>query len=379
MAGISDRPPILSYCATFLREEAWHIYRQITGVRKFRNIVVCRRRENATTFPHEDVLRLDTPFYRGVWRMAHRAFGRRVPLTPAETGQLLRIRAQKQARLVHVYLGTEALRALPYLERETCTKIVSFHGADLADSVRSSDVARLSACTDVFLCRCRALAEILQERGCPAGKIRLHYTGVPVPGAPAERTPPREDEPIRLLQASRFIEKKGLDLSLRALRLLLDRGRPATLVLAGSGPETDRLHALARELNLQDHVFFTGFISQSAVNAEMRLAHVFLHPSRVPESGDREGIPNSLLEAMAVGTPVVATSHSGIPEAVTNGWDGFLVKENPESIANGVLSLAEDPHIWSVLSGQAQEKVRNRFSLSANRDTLEALYTELVS
>jgi len=379
VAGINDRPSILSYSATFLREEAWHIYRQITGIRKFRNIVVCRRRENTATFPHEDAIRLDPPLYRGLWRMAYRAFGRRVPLTPTETGQLLRIREQKQARLVHVYLGTEALRALPYLERESCTKIVSFHGADLADSVRQSDVARLVACTDVFLCRCRALAEILQQRGCPASKIRLHYTGVPVPDAPIERTPPRPDEPIRLLQASRFIEKKGLDLSLRALRILLDNGRPATLVLAGNGPERERLRALAAELKLQDHVFFTGFIDQSAVNTEMRLAHVFLHPSRVPASGDREGIPNSLLEAMAVGTPVVATSHSGIPEAVTDGWDGFLVKETPESIVEGVLSVTEAPLIWSVMSNQAQEKIRNRFSLSANRDTLEAIYTELTS
>lgn len=348
-------------------------------MRKFRNIVACRRRENESAFPHPDVIRLSPPFYRGLWRLGHRALGQRVALTPSETRQLLNLRRDHHARLVHVYLGTEALRALPYLEQESCPKIVSFHGADLADSVNHRDIARLLECTDLFLCRCRALAAVLQSKGCPTDRIRIHYTGVPVPDTAPDRIAPQPGETLRLFQACRLIKKKGLDLSLHALRLLLDRGIPATLAVAGNGPEGPRLQALARELHLEPHVSFLGFLSQEALASEMQRAHLFLHPSRVPESGDREGIPNSLLEALAVGTPIIATPHSGIPEAVTDGEEGFLVKESPEAIFSAISTLHQDPQKWQSMSHQGWETTRQRFSLEASRTALETIYTDCSS
>jgi colanic acid/amylovoran biosynthesis glycosyltransferase len=369
-----DPPVILAFCATFLPEESRHIYRQVNGLENFDCRVVCRRRANESLFPYDRVSRLHPPAYRFLWRSLYRIQGKRIPLTPHEVNELLRVRSAVSARLVHVYLGTEALRALPYLQKESCKKIVSFHGADLSDSITPEDIKRLDRCTDLFLCRCQALADALAAKGCPGEKIRIHYTGVPVPDVPAP-DPPTPGKPLRLLQACRLIDKKGIDLSIRALGLLIQQ-QPARLTLAGAGPNEQALKRLVQELGLEAHVQFAGFLEPEKLQEELSRSHLVLHPSRTTDRGDREGIPNSLLEAMASAVPVISTRHSGIPEAIDDRVDGILVEESPESLRDGILEAVRDRSAWESLGQKARAKIINSFSREANIRSLEAIYRE---
>lgn len=150
-----------------------------------------------------------------------------------------------------------------------------------------------------------------------------------------------------------------------------------TLRLAGDGPELALLKDLAERLDLQLHVQFLGFLDQAALRKEMEAAHIFLHPSRVTSGGDREGIPNSLLEAMAAGMPVVATAHSGIPEAVENGREGILTPENDmEAIAQAVQKVAQI-ETWRAMSLAAYQRIVSQFSTQAAATALEAIYREV--
>ena len=376
------RPAIVSYCATFLPREMLHVYRQVCGVRSFDHWVITRRRANMAAFPFPQVLALRKSPWRVFNRLWHRTFSDFVPLGRSEIMQMLHFCQHRNVSLVHVYLGSEALRILSFLNQFQAARIISFHGADLSQEFSAENYAPLWNHAELFLCRSQSLREQLLAKGCPADRVRLNYTGVPVPGEFTARRLPdwRKSEPVRLLQACRFIQKKGLDATLHAIRLLKDNAVPVSLTLAGEGPEESSLRALTRELGIADQVTFTGFLAREQLEEAYRRHHLFVHPSRTTPEGDREGIPNSVLEAMAYGLPVVSTRHSGIPEAITDGQDGLLVEHpDPSALAAALQQLIDNPSLYERLSRNAHDTVLKRFSLAANAAALEALYREALS
>jgi len=375
-------PAIASYCATFLPREMLHVYRQVCGVRSFDHWVMTRRHANAAAFPFPQLVELRKSPWRVFNRLWHRVFSDFVPVGRFEIAQMLRFCQHRDVSLVHIYLGSEALRIVSFLERFSGARVISFHGADLSDEFSAETYAPLWNRAELFLCRSQSLREQLLAKGCPANRVRLNYTGVPVPSEFAGRRPPdwRKGEPLRLLQACRFIQKKGLDATLHAIRLLKDKAVPVSLTLAGEGPEEPSLRALARELGIVDQISFGGFLEREQLEEAYRRHHLFVHPSRTTPEGDREGIPNSVLEAMAYGLPVISTRHSGIPEAITDGQDGLLVEHpDPPSLATAIRQLIENPSLYERLSRNAHDTVLKRFSLAANAAALETLYREALN
>lgn len=353
---------VISYCATFLKPEMLHVYRQVSGITEFENWVLTRRREHAERFPFARLVVLKKSMLRIFRREFYRLLGKPVPLGRYEVEQWLELAEAKNASLIHVYFGTEAARALPYLRREKRPKVVSFHGVDVSSALSDKDLRGLLECVDLFLVRSHTLAEALIARGCDPGRIRLSRTSVPVPAMQIAESPLREGR-YRLLQACRFIPKKGLDISLRALRRLVDQGLDVTLDLAGDGPEMEVLLSLTAKLKLQDRVNFLGFLPNPELLQRLPNYSLFLHPSRVTISGDREGIPNAMLEAMACGLPVVATGHSGIPEAVSDGQEGRLVPpDDDEALAQAVADILTDDDTYSQMSIAARNRIIREFS-----------------
>jgi colanic acid/amylovoran biosynthesis glycosyltransferase len=181
----------------------------------------------------------------------------------------------------------------------------------------------------------------------------------------------------RIVQACRLIEKKGLSVSLRAFALLLKTHPQARLTIAGEGPLRSRLTEEASSLGISGHVDFVGFLDQTALLDLYRRSHIFVHPSETTLSGDREGLPNSMLEAMATGLPVVSTHHSGIPEAVVHGASGYLAPEKDDNaVYEGLLKLTANSAHWHALSTEASRSVQEKFELSRQIAVLENCYTE---
>ncbi len=377
--AIRERTSILIYCATFLKPEMRHVYRQVNGLQRFVPQVITRRRKSSDLFPFTPVTVLkksNLRFFRSLWYESLRR--RPAPLSRYECDQMLALREKTDARIAHLYFGTEALKALPYLRRESCAKVVSFHGADIAPTVADPDFNILLAQVDAVLCRSRSLAQDLIDHGCPPEKVHLNPTGIPIPDA-SDRPPPPAGTPVQLLQASRFIEKKGLDISIRALALLRSSGVNARLILAGDGPLKTNLESLARELGVFPDVRFPGFLNVEALARYYRESHLFLHPSRTTPSGDREGIPNSMLEAMSYGIPPIATRHSGIPEAITDGVEGVLLpSEEPEDLAAAIRSLINDPDRYAAMSITARTQILDTFSIQKSIHKLEDVYLRAI-
>ncbi len=196
-------------------------------------------------------------------------------------------------------------------------------------------------------------------------KIHLTYYGVPLEeSGPA---PVAMQAPLQLLALGRFVGKKGFDHLIRCCRLLLDSGLDFQLTLAGDGPWARRLKRLTRQLALGRRISFPGFIPHHRVPALLRTADIFLMPSVVHASGDRDGLPNVLLEAMLHRVPVVATDIVGIPELIDNGVSGLLVPEkDPAALARAVRQLASSRQAARAMAEQGRQVVRNRFDPRRN-------------
>src|SRR5437899_1472900 len=204
-------------------------------------------------------------------------------------------------------------------------------------------------------------------------------TGIPLEEFPfRERSFPQDGE-WRLVQAGRLIEKKGLPVTLNAFAVFLDRYPNATLTIAGEGPLLDELQKLTRELNIEERVSFTGFVSQEQLREIYYRSHIFLHPSQIGHDGNQEGVPNSMLEAMASGLPVFATEHGGIPEAIENAVSGVLVPEHDhEALSRAMLSATQDLIFLSRIARSAVEVVRKNFDLCTQAQRLDDIYLQII-
>jgi colanic acid/amylovoran biosynthesis glycosyltransferase len=231
----------------------------------------------------------------------------------------------------------------------------------------------------LVLVRSRSIAEKLIELDCDPQKIRLNRTGIPLDGFPyVVRNVPAEGA-WTIVQACRLVPKKGLPTALRAFARFAKVFPNSRFLIAGDGPLRRELEQLVQQLDLRKAVVFLGFLGQTELRDLYEKAHVFMHPSELPPDSNQEGVPNSMLEAMAGGLPVVATRHGGIPEAVTDGVNGLLVPErDEEGLAKSLFRMVQDPDSWKAMGASASQTVAKEFAQPRQTEALESAYFEAI-
>lgn len=168
--------------------------------------------------------------------------------------------------------------------------------------------------------------------------------------------------PFRILTVARIAPKKGLKTVFEALSKLRDMGVDFKHTLIGDGDERDTILALIKDLNLEDRTEWLGTLPHEEVLKHYRRADLFMLGCRVISSGDRDGIPNVFLEAMAMGVPVLATGISGIPELIESGNTGMLVEpEDAESMAQAARSILEDAELRKRIIPAGRRKIIDEF------------------
>jgi glycosyltransferase involved in cell wall biosynthesis len=363
----------------------FHIYRQITAMRRCAPVVIAQKREQTNRFPFEAVQVVPKPtthFLRRFWFRQLRDMPWQI--SDAELSGLLRVLSRIDARVLHIYFGQIAVHLLPLIRTWKNPSIVSFHGADVTVDMNKRayrDATRqMLEAVKLVLVRSESLRRALTDLGCDPKKIEVQHTGIPLEEFPfRERSFVAAATEWRLVQAGRLIEKKGLPVTLRAFAVFLDQYPNATLTIAGEGPLLGQLQKLAHELNIQERVSFTGFVSQEQLREIYYRSHIFLHPSQTGRDGNQEGIPNSMLEAMASGLPVFATDHGGIPEAIEKGLSGVLVPERDhEALARALLNAAQHPEFLLRIARSGAEIVRRNFDLRTQAQRLEDIYLRTI-
>jgi colanic acid/amylovoran biosynthesis glycosyltransferase len=256
------------------------------------------------------------------------------------------------------------LRALGLLDLPIVT---TFHGYDLSAAItsgRSGRYAQLFRHGILSLPISEYWAERLRGLGCPADRIVVHHMGIDPERLAFRARSASDNGPVRLISVGRLIEKKGHRFTIQALAALRQRnpGLAFTLDIVGEGPEAADLKAEVARLGVADRVTFHGGLPHDRTLALLDAASIFVLPSVTAASGDMEGIPVSIMEAMAQGLVVVSTFHSGIAELVEDGKSGVLVPERDvPALADAIERILQHPDAWPEYARAGRRKVEAEF------------------
>jgi colanic acid/amylovoran biosynthesis glycosyltransferase len=378
------KPVVASFCTYFLKAEMLHIYRQITALRQVETFVIAKFRENAELYPFQDLELLDesktNPIRRGQLKYLMRA---PALVYRGEFEIIRRVLMRRDPDLMHVYFGNTGVHLLPLIERWDRPCVVSFHGMDVqrreTERGYEANLRKLLRLVPLVLVRSQSIAERLIELDCDPKKIRLNRTGIPLDGFPYLVRNAPSDGAWTIVQACRLVPKKGLATALRAFANFAKTFPKSRFLIAGDGPLRRELEELIQKLDLQKAVVFLGFLGQTELRELHEKAHIFMHPSELAPDSNQEGVPNSMLEAMASGLPVVATRHGGIPEAVTDGVSGLLVSERDvEGLTASLFRIVENPARWVAMGAAASDAVAVKFAQPHQIESLEAAYFEAI-
>lgn len=333
---------------------------------------------------HLALLRRDPRRYTGaVMHMVRRWHHRDVLKHFARAGWLALDLERADVTHLHVHFAhgpaatayfVHLLTGLPYS--------ITAHAKDIYTSPRDLLAIKMRAAQFVVTCteyNRRYLAELA---GGDAGHIHRIYHGLDLRkfGSDGCASSSRQGEAPIILAVGRLVEKKGFSYLIEAVRLLVDGGHDVRLQIVGAGELRDSLQRQIITANLQERVTLLGPRRQEELIELYRAASLFALPSIVLENGDRDGIPNVLVEAMRMGLPVVSTAVSGIPELVIAGETGLLVPPRDAAALAAALALAlSEAGLRDRLTAGAGHHVTEEFDLAANTARLRALLEEAVA
>jgi glycosyltransferase involved in cell wall biosynthesis len=248
------------------------------------------------------------------------------------------------------------------------------HARDLVQIPPTSLKARAAEAKALVTC-CEANADYIASAlpGTPA-RVSVIRHGVELDQFSPQPRPPVVAD-ARLVTVGRLVDKKGFPDLLQALGRLNASGRSISCQVYGDGPLLKPLMKLRDSLGLANAVHFAGEHSRASIIQALRGADLFVLTPTVTEDGDRDGIPNVLVEAMACGLPVVTTSAGGIPELVTHGLNGLLTAPGDvESIENQIASLIDTPELRQRMGAAARRTVESGYDVNMAAEQLHRIF-----
>ncbi|MFC3396811.1 glycosyltransferase [Brenneria rubrifaciens] len=220
------------------------------------------------------------------------------------------------------------------------------------------------------------LAYLRKKYGACAERLVRLYNGVDLQQFPY--SPPAQHSK-EILAVGRLVRKKGFDVLIEAVSLLKQRGLDFHCTLIGNGDLFAPLQRQIDTLKLHDRMTLAGSKPQQEVIAEMRQAAMLVAPCVISDDGDRDGLPTVLLEAMALGTPVVSTTVAGIPEVVINQKTGLCIPpQNPHALADAIACLLNDADQRFSLSHHARALISAEYDINRNASRLRDMFSASV-
>jgi colanic acid/amylovoran biosynthesis glycosyltransferase len=261
--------------------------------------------------------------------------------------------------------------------------ITTFHGFDISKSLKNegrSIYDDLFKKGDLFLPVSEKWKNELIKLGCSKKKIVVHRMGVDMNKFIFTPNKHKKGNKIHLLSVCRLIEKKGINYSIQAVAKVLKKYPEIKYKIVGDGPLRNDLEALINERNVNNNIKILGYRQQEEIVKLMSSSDLFLAPSITTEDGDQEGIPVTIMEALAQGLIVLSTKHSGIPELIKDGETGILVPERDiDALAKKIQYYIEHPEMWTEMGRAGRKNVEEHYDINKLNDQLVEVYQKLLN
>ncbi|WP_299410513.1 glycosyltransferase [Acaryochloris sp. IP29b_bin.148] len=276
----------------------------------------------------------------------------------------------------HVGIIGAALREMGAVKG---TLVTTFHGYDVnvIPMLRGREIyTHLFQMSDRFTANSKFTISKLIELGCPVGKIDCLPVGLDISLYNFQhRVLPLAEQPIRVMTVARLVEKKGIEYSIRAIAKVISEVPNIKYYIVGEGPLLGQLEDLIVELNIQNYVYLLGRKTKEEVQELYAQSHLFVLSSVTAKNFDREGQGLVLIEAQAMGLPVVATLHNGFPDSVVDGKSAFLVPERDvDALAERILFLLKHSERWPAMGQQGRDYVAEKFDIRNLNQRLVDIY-----
>lgn len=286
--------------------------------------------------------------------------------------------------MLHAHFGPSALFALQAKEELGIPMLTFVHGYDARKypymNNKVGDYRKLFTSGELFLVPSNAIKQELLSLGCPETKVRVAHLGIDIDQFQYQSRKLKDKNGlIEIVSVGRLIEKKGHHILIEALSKVKKKMSNFRLTIVGDGPDRPALVEQINRLGLDRHIQLAGNQQHAEVRNILNQAHIFCLASAAGKDGNMEGLPVSILEAQAVGLPVVSTRHSGIPEGVIEGGSALLAAENdPVDLAIKLIEMMSQPEKWSKIGLKGRKWVVQHFNAAKQAEELRDIYLELL-
>jgi colanic acid/amylovoran biosynthesis glycosyltransferase len=287
-------------------------------------------------------------------------------------------------RLIYARFGTGGVQMLPLKQKTNLPMLTSFHGSDVSKQLvknkyYAAKLPELFRKGDMFTVVCEYMRGRLINLGCPDHKITVLKSGIDLDKFPLHPKVSANKDELRLLSVGRLTEKKGMDILIQAFAQIAEKYPRSKLTIIGEGKEREYLESLIEKLQLHGRAELIGKRSHPEVREHLMNSDMFCLASLTASDGNEEGIPNVIMEALAIGRVVVSTAHAGIPELIRHGETGYLVPEKDVGALSAMLIHAiEHQSEWSQLAENGRRKVQQEHDIRKQILKLEQLFTNLI-
>lgn len=379
---------ILVFSKTFGSPTLTFIHNEVTGLAQNHEVkVITCNWGNSGHFPFENVIEI--PFVENATQQKYQTKLQYLDFKWAFKSSYFKQRINEvvdefKPDIIHTHFGFESWLFLENFQRADIPIFVSFHGYDASHKLISARYRKAvkhylnrPEVTPIFVSEFMKLhVERTVEQQFPEAKILYYGTDIVF----FKRTDYQQSaDAFTFLQVSSFSEKKGHEFTVKAFAdfILKYKGnKNIKLILAGAGSLKKATENLVNELGISAYVEFPGLVNREQAKELMERADAFLHHSVTSASvGDMEGIPNAIMEAMAMELPVISTIHSGIPELVENEVNGYLVKERDVEAYSKRLN---DILSWKYAKAN-REKVAKLFEKKQHAEQLVGFYNKALN
>ncbi|MBX2991948.1 MAG: glycosyltransferase [Bacteroidetes bacterium] len=386
----SGQPVVVHGIRGYLAPTETFVGNQIATLQTFRPVVLCHHRSDNREFDISPMYVIDENekgIRKAVGEIAYSGLRK---LTHHEVVAATEWIAGFKPALFHFHFGVDAAFFARIYKRAGIPAVVSLYGYDISafpkmyGGLGRQYLKRTFNTMDCFLAMSEDMKRDAIVQGVPEEKIVVHYHGINVTRFLFEQRTYNRKPTFNILCVGSLEAKKGQHYLIRSFSELRKQ-RPdidARLTLVGRGPMLDECTRIVHASGVRDRVHFAGYVPHldPKLLEYYRNADVFVHFSTKQACGDKEGIPGTIVEAMASGLPVVTTQHAGIPEVIHDWVHGILLNEKDVAgITRSLLALYDDEEMRRKLGREASCRASRELDVQAKTRNLERIYENVVA